>query len=91
MPIGGPTTKLTQAPSPAQNIARTRLSLFEFMLQASFHCPVVDEPLIDWAIGCVVFDDDDDDDDKGHECSGSGHAQWPELVRTPSATWTGSS
>ena len=26
-------------------------------------------------------DDDDDDDDKGHECSGSGHAQWPVLVR----------
>ena len=37
-----------------QHIARTRLNLVDFVLQASFHCPVVDEPFIDGAIGCVV-------------------------------------
>ena len=33
-------------------------------------------------------DGDDDDDDKGHECSGSGQAQWPELVGGSSSTWS---
>ena len=34
------------------------ISLFDFVLQAPFHCPVVDGPFIDGAVGCVVFDDD---------------------------------
>ena len=47
-------------PSLSQNIAcapRMFLILCCTQLQASFHCPVVDGPLIDWAMRCVVFDD----------------------------------